>query len=384
MPIVLPEKFALAHDVSFGIQDLLTDYVVEGERAGLTKFEVSLKSAEHVETLASLSGDDFWQWCEDNDYREILDEHSHRNLIFGLLSDMCHFVHEGLQCSAKGKLAVAYALLRKPLQDNLFYLEWILADWPGFLENFRRGPTHLVLDALTPAQKQSRRVEIIGRAMDKTVAGRWIDPNWLYELRYEKASTSGLDPIFNQAIHLVTTTKHYRTEPENINFIFSSEEDFKALWEHIYCRLPTTLFHAFQIVRALFKSIDESFTARGGPVELWLISGLALWCAETDSELAAGAILPRFSEAVIKLNITCPRCAGTVSLETENLLRIWNLGEIRCGTCKKMSRLVEPHHVELYHFKEPVIARIKAWIARMFSIFATSHSPDHSNPAILD
>ena len=45
---------------------------------------------------------------------------------------------------AEGELTVAYALLRKPLKDNLFYLEWMLADLPDFLGVFRSdGPDGL-------------------------------------------------------------------------------------------------------------------------------------------------------------------------------------------------------------------------------------------------
>lgn len=72
-----------------------------------------------------LLGEAFWHWCEANGYRHVPDQHSYRNLIFGLLSDLCHFLYEGLKCSEMAKLSVAFANFRKPLQDNFFYLEWI-------------------------------------------------------------------------------------------------------------------------------------------------------------------------------------------------------------------------------------------------------------------
>jgi hypothetical protein len=41
-----------------------------------------------------------------------------RNLIFGLLSDMCHLLYEGLKCSEKAKLSVAFSNFRKLLQEE--------------------------------------------------------------------------------------------------------------------------------------------------------------------------------------------------------------------------------------------------------------------------
>src|SRR5439155_11346788 len=102
MPAVLPEEFVLGHDLTFVLHDMLTEHVVEGERAGLLFFKMSLNDPAHANSIQGLSGEEFWNWCERNGYRHVLDEHAHRNLIFALLSDMCHFIYEGLRCSEKG------------------------------------------------------------------------------------------------------------------------------------------------------------------------------------------------------------------------------------------------------------------------------------------
>ena len=110
MAIVLPDVFWFGHNLAFVLHDLLVDYIVQGEQADLLCFEVPLKSPEDVTAMEGLEGVEFWEWCEANGYRRILNTHSYRNLIFGLLSDMCHFVYEGLKCSEKGKLTVALSL----------------------------------------------------------------------------------------------------------------------------------------------------------------------------------------------------------------------------------------------------------------------------------
>jgi hypothetical protein len=68
--------------------------------------------------------------------------------------------------------------------------------------------------------------------MDKTADGRWVEPEALYDFRYEKSAPEGFDRLFNQALHPVTTFKHNATDPENINFIFANDEIRDDLWGH--------------------------------------------------------------------------------------------------------------------------------------------------------
>ena len=119
MAMFIPASFHAGHDLCFILHDLLLEYVVEGEKAGLQCFNVKVDRPEAFKVAEGLEGEAFWEWCEQNGFRSILDQFSYRSLIFGLLSDMCHFLYEALQCSEKAKLAVAFSNLRKPLQDNL-------------------------------------------------------------------------------------------------------------------------------------------------------------------------------------------------------------------------------------------------------------------------
>jgi hypothetical protein len=295
--------------------------------------------------MEGIDGEEFWHWCEANGYRHILDQHSYRNLIFGLLSDMCHFIYEGLKCSEKGKLSVAFSNFRKPLQDNLFYLEWILVDWPGFLSRFRQGPEHIDPSKLEKDIKKATRVDIIGRAMDATPMGRWIDPEWFYELRYEKASDIGLDPIFNHALHLVTTFKHYATTRENINFIFCDDDDREGLWHHLYLLLPLVLIHALYVVRSLFKTFAPDFEPRDAITDLWLTAGLLLWAESVGSDESRDVAKTAFDEIMAEVPLDCPQCAARLEFETNNLRSFWDAGEIRCGKCQQVIPLLEPSHV---------------------------------------
>lgn len=344
MPKVLPTRFSLGHDLAFVLHDLLAEHVVEGERAGLQVFSVRLAKPEDGAVMEKLEGEALWEWCEAHGYRDILDEHSYRSLVFALLSDLCQFVYEGLKCSEKGKLAVAFSNFRKPIQDDLCFLEWILADWPDFLARFRKGPEQIDTSKLRDLRKATR-LDIIGQAMDKTAIGRWIDPDWLYELRYEKASDFGLDRTFNHALHLVTTHKHYATSAENLNFVFCNDEDRQDLWERLYLLLPTILLHSLYVVRALFKSFAPDFEPRDGICDLWLSAGYLLWTESCCSEVAREGAAAIFNESLAEAPLNCPECRAKLQFENEDLQHFWDKGEIQCTKCKTAVPLIEPTHV---------------------------------------
>lgn len=49
-----------------------------------------------------------------------------RHILFSILRDICLYLYESLSRIERGKVTVAYTLARKPLQDNLYYLCWLL------------------------------------------------------------------------------------------------------------------------------------------------------------------------------------------------------------------------------------------------------------------
>ena len=123
--------------------------------------------------------------------------------------------------------------------------------------------------------------------MDKMPIGRWINPEWLHELRYEKASDFGLDPIFNHTLHLVTPFKHDATSPENINFIFCEDDDCEDLWSRL-CMLPPVLIHALSVVRAMLKTFAPDFELRDAMTDFWLTGGLLLWAEQVGQDDSRG------------------------------------------------------------------------------------------------
>jgi hypothetical protein len=225
----LPEDLQFAHDYCLFLQDVLVNLVVEGEAKHIFTHRFDITNVADGEQIAQKSGDELVEWMKDNGYDAVWREVTRKHICVALLSDFCHFIYEALQCSRKGKLTVTFALLRKPLKENLFYFEWMLADPTDFANRFHmtlaNGKSSLPLPKDLPKE---RRLEIIRGAMTKTKNGGYASPEFIYELRYDKRCTYGFEQLFQKATHLVTTfTAH--TEGENFNFIFSGDNERMSL-----------------------------------------------------------------------------------------------------------------------------------------------------------
>lgn len=53
-----------------------------------------------------------------------------------MLSDMVNFIYESIIIAQKGKMSVAYSLIRKPSKDQLCLLEQILVNQEEFFQRF--------------------------------------------------------------------------------------------------------------------------------------------------------------------------------------------------------------------------------------------------------
>lgn len=78
---------------------------------------------------------DIFVWMQEHGYSVEMYELEYRHTFFSLVADFCHYMLESFECAAKKKVAVAYALLRKPLRDNLYYIEWLAAEREDLLDN---------------------------------------------------------------------------------------------------------------------------------------------------------------------------------------------------------------------------------------------------------
>lgn len=285
MSKVLPYKFKFSHEFAFFLHDILAQIVVDGERAKIFEVSVTFDGQADASVFSNLSGEELRSWLETNGYEWVNVKLSYKQIIVALLSDFCQFIHEALRCSEKGKLAVTYTLLRKPLKDNLFYLEWLLADPEEFLQKFlKEGPASIALSMANTISKE-KRLEVIKTAINKTHDSDWVSADFIYDLRYNKGAVYGFEGLWNQAAHLVTTVNHYATEQQNFNFVFSSKDDRLDQWDHIYSLLPLLLYHAVEIVEALVETIAVREDTELQLARIRRTVGFQLWSYHREGDI---------------------------------------------------------------------------------------------------
>jgi hypothetical protein len=334
MARVLPDEFEAMHQQAFEWHDLLAQYVVEGERQAVLFVRAELRDPNHAEIIDGLSGEAGVDWMEANGYADLVEEHVFRHLVIALLSDFCHFIYESLRCSEKGKLTVAYALLRKPMRDNLVYLEWMLADRPDFMSRFREGGNKIDATKLSPA----RRLANTQAAMAKCRCGTWLEPEFFDELRFAKDSNFGFEPTWNKALHLVTTREGYATEPYNLNFIFSDDACRHSQWDGLYPFLIALLVHAWQVVESLFASFAPEFVVEGPIASLRRLAGFVLIRPQSEDDEISEFMRDLFDSC----KVPCPDCASLLTgfVTRDDLEEFYRFGTVRCARCQTRTALV--------------------------------------------
>lgn len=77
----------------------------------MASVSIDLGNDENIE----FEQDEKWQeWLITHGHREEMYEVYYRHTFFSLVADFCSYMLESINCAAKMKVAVSYALLRKP------------------------------------------------------------------------------------------------------------------------------------------------------------------------------------------------------------------------------------------------------------------------------
>lgn len=330
----LPEEYEFAHDYCLFLHDILASIVIQGEQQKIFHHQFELRDPSHAEQFSDKSGEELVDWMEKNGYESEMREANRRHICIALLSDFCHFIFEALSCSKKGKLTVAFALLRKPLKENLFYFEWLLADPTDFVNRFHAP---ILVESKRPLPlpteiPKAKRLEIIQNAIINSRLGTWISPEFLYELRYDKDCSFGFEQLFQRANHLITTFTA-RTEEQNFNFIFSGEEERISQWQGFYSILPTILLHALTIIGSVIRSFDDGKLKDFNFLELRADIGYLLYMQNSTWNINMKPELENFAKAFTETDFPCLGCQNAISIEKENLTNIFLEGTFECPKC---------------------------------------------------
>lgn len=335
----LPNRFHAVHEYAFFLHDNLVNLVVYGEKCGGFDDTLEFISDEHEQELSSVTYEEQTRWLLANGYEEQLKEIALRRLFSTVLSDLCHFVYEGLQCSAKEKLSVAFSLFRKPFKDNLLLLEWLLADPDDLIGRFWGADSEAYApDRVTP----ERKLEILRAAIGASGMPRVADAQFLYDMRYAKKVPHSLEKLWNQATHIVTSVPAYKTEAGHLNFVFGDQEDHQWLWDCLYITIPFLLFYTVEIAEALMQRIILNnklivLDKRTAAVErLRRQFGFVMVAGKLGGRSAEG-----LGDLIDFEWLSCQDCGTSIRLDLQNL-EDFALGlTVCCGKCGRVHELGE-------------------------------------------
>lgn len=243
----LPEKYQMLHSACFELVGQIEEFIISEDFIFLQTSVLSIDK-EGLERFNENS--DIWEFLKKHDEEQFYKQ-LNKNLLLGLLRDFCYFMQESLECSDKMRLVVAYALLRRPLVDNLKILLRILLD-DRFYDNFINN------DSYDPASMKDDELKMLLKETNSIRFANTITGEHIYHYIFEKANQGAIINLSNKAIHPVTTRPWNKTGEMNLNFMFTTSYDIDKLWHHYYTLLPAILlFYSELFNMAIFTLFSD-------------------------------------------------------------------------------------------------------------------------------
>ena len=239
---ILPDMYKFSHNVCVRLYDDLV-WLIKDKKTQ-NKYQVSLKLKENQ--INEFDKEiNIIKWLKKNGYEEEADEVVSKHLALSIISDFCHFIYQSLHSSKNIKLTVAFNLLRKPFLENLIIIEQLLNDEKAFLKKFDEKPESFDPGILNDNDKK----RLISSSISKIKFHESLNSDLIFWLRFKKDNPDSLYAVSNLATHLVTTRNpSYKTENQNMNFIFSGFDEWETQLVYFYYFLPYLLYYATEII----------------------------------------------------------------------------------------------------------------------------------------
>ena len=250
---LLPMKYRKRHELMLYLYDILVDILVKADKYQLS----SLSFRFNNEINGEIDLFDELDRQKDLDISEYI---YIPHIFFSILRDLNYYLFESLSCIERGKVTVAFSLARKPFQDNLFYLSWMLAQPHDFLGKIQYG-TPKEYDVSSLKGKKEFVIDIFLKVKESIqyensfldFSQELLNPELLYDILYNRKAENSLTSVFDQSIHLVTKNENYPTEKRNLNFIFSDDKIWDDFWHLFYEKIPYILLYLVEVSIAIFE-----------------------------------------------------------------------------------------------------------------------------------
>lgn len=328
----LPEKYRRINNICAIMYDQITEVFADQKYDDLksTKFTYDRKNHILVDELENKKIN-VLDWLKENNLNDDISNFLNKHLTLAISSDIANFIYESLSCAQRGKMTVAYALLRKPFTDELLILEQLLIDPDNFINRFFHSGDPTSYD---PSSRKIDKVKIIEEAVEKLNPKLHFTADFIYKLRYDKSSPNGLNGLTNQALHIVTNDKNYKTLDQNLNFVFNKKEDIEDYWDHYYYFVPFLLMYTTSIIDSIvFKFIEDEKGENIKNIKAFKrFIGIIQW-TETVSVKTEEENQKLYSAFQESIKIECENCNGLVELEKPDFDLFFETEMFLCPEC---------------------------------------------------
>lgn len=329
----LPKKYRLVNNLCAVMYDQFTSILTEKHFLEHINVNFSIDPAQQqfVDELkaGSIHALDFMKVNGLNvELAEILIKH----ITMSVLSDFVNFMYESLSCAQRGKMTVSYALLRKPLTDELVIFERLLVRPAEFIQLYFHVGNPKGYD---PSEPNLNRQQIIQDVFQLANPGPLFVPDLVYGLRYDKQNPSGINGISNQALHIVTNHPAYRTKDGELNFVFSNYHDYRRYWRHYYYFVPYLLIYAAHVVDELIFSWMPGYEHLKAVRTFQRFVGTLLW---SKSMQGSGKKVKASHQLVTQVLVeslsgSCDQCGKEQTFEEADLTLFFNEQLLLCPHC---------------------------------------------------
>ena len=321
----IPSDLRLAHEYCFFLHDESARLLVEYEEA--EAHVVSFKFRNKAEAKAfnqHAARDDPITAMRAGGYEAEARKVVLNQITMAMVSDCLHHIYEALRCLEKRKVIVALNLLRKPLNDNLLYLSWMLGNEDSFYHTFTTNSPR----GITSSILKGKRAEILSSALAMTEVADVLNAEFIDRTLFTRANQTGFQKLFQHAVHLVTAQRvELETTPENFNFIFKRYDD-DDLYELIYNVLPHVLLYLSHVIFGLFERMTAPDHGSKNAFHVRSILGLYLVEGEENEAYA----MERLADLTC---IECPDCHSALKITPHNAARLVLTESYRCAGCRR-------------------------------------------------
>lgn len=329
--IPLDEKFHKIHNLCAIIYDQLTEIFSLEEYSKLNSTNFNIDKDKHLDVEKFQNREiHALDWLKTNGLNEEISQVVVKHVTMSVLADFVNFIFESLSCAMRGKMTVAFALLRKPFTDELLIFEQILANDEDFMNRFFHDGEPNSYD---PSDRKIDKREIIANALSKSKPNIIFNSELIYDLRYGKTLGKGLNGFSNHALHIVTKDKNYKTTEQNLNFVFFTKEDVKDYWKSYYFFVPYLLIYSVSVIDNIiskFLTTAENKHLFNVKIMIRLI-GTLLWSEWQDGSTRKNSKI--FEVLSDKLKLTCDECNSNIELERADFELLLQTGTLLCPKC---------------------------------------------------